>query len=77
MVDLARELSGTYGARLTGGGFGGTTVNLVRTSTFENFADEVRAGYQNQTGIDPEIMIVEADKGVEEYAVKLQSAPVK
>jgi galactokinase len=77
MVDLARQHSGTYGARMMGGGFGGSTVNLVRTSTFESFAEQIHDGYRNQTGIDPDIMMVEADNGVEEYAVNAQPAPVR
>ena len=37
MVDLAREVQGVYGARMTGGGFGGCTVNLVATEHVEKF----------------------------------------
>jgi galactokinase len=76
MVDLSRQQSGTYGARMMGGGFGGATVNLVSKSTLETFAAQVADGYQRQTGIKPDIMMVEADKGVEEYAVNVTSAPV-
>lgn len=67
MVDLALQQSGTFGARMMGGGFGGSTVNLVRKSTFESFADGVAEGYKSATGMDATIMMVEADSGVEEY----------
>ena len=69
MVELARRHSGTYGARMMGGGFGGATVNLVCKETFEDFAAQVSYGYKNETGIDAEIMMVDADNGIEEYAV--------
>ena len=77
MVDLARRHPGTYGARMMGGGFGGATVNLVRMSTFESFAGQIRESYKDQTGIDPEIMMVEPDNGVEEHAVNAEPAPVR
>ncbi|HKO62779.1 MAG TPA: hypothetical protein VJV03_16565, partial [Pyrinomonadaceae bacterium] len=76
MVDLARQQSGTYGARMMGGGFGGATVNLVRRSTLETFVAQVADGYQRKTGIKPDIMMVEADNGVEEYELNANSAPV-
>ncbi|HEY5885278.1 MAG TPA: galactokinase [Pyrinomonadaceae bacterium] len=69
MVDLARQQSGTYGARMMGGGFGGSTVNMVRRSSVESFAAHVSDGYKEQTGIEPDIMIVEADRGVEEHTL--------
>ena len=68
MVDLARKHSGTLGARMMGGGFGGSTVNLVRKSTFESFETEVSEGYQSATGQRPTIMMIEPDGGVEEHA---------
>ena len=76
MVDLARRQSGMYGARMMGGGFGGATVNLVRKSSFESFAAQVADWYQRQTGIKPEIMMVEADNGVEEYSDAASPAPL-
>ncbi len=78
MVDLARQQPGTFGSRMMGGGFGGSTVNLVRKSTFERFAEQVSDGYTRSTGIEPTITIVESGSGVEEYAaVNASSALVK
>jgi len=57
MVDLAREVSGTLGARLTGGGFGGATVNLVASSAIESFKREVSRGYKEATGLSPAIFV--------------------
>jgi len=50
LVELAGTLPGCYGARLTGGGFGGSTVNLVESSEAERFAGELAALYQKATG---------------------------
>jgi galactokinase len=57
MVELASKFGGVYGARMTGGGFGGCTVNLVREDTVEGFRREIAQGYKKATGIDPEIYI--------------------
>lgn len=57
MVDLAREVSGTLGARLTGGGFGGATVNLVASSAIERFKRQVFQGYKTATGLAPGIFV--------------------
>ena len=53
MVDAAEGLSGFYGGRMTGGGFGGCTVNLVEASEAERFAAKVAVRYQAQTRIKP------------------------
>jgi galactokinase len=63
LVRLALELDGCYGARLTGGGFGGCTVNLVETGASESFAKALAAGYQSETGIRPDVYICELAGG--------------
>jgi galactokinase len=63
MVEIAQSLSGCLGARLTGAGFGGCTVNLVEKSTAETFAAELGARYQKSTGVKPEIYICRASDG--------------
>ena len=50
-VDLAGKLPGCFGARITGGGFGGRTVNLVAVAQVEAFTAEMHAGYLAATGI--------------------------
>ncbi len=60
MVALARELPGCYGARMTGGGFGGCTVNLVRADAAEQFALNLARHYQQSSGIKPEVYAVRA-----------------
>jgi len=63
MVNLAQDFEGCYGARLTGAGFGGCTVNVVARERTGDFAQTLRAGYEKQTGIRPEIYITRASAG--------------
>ncbi|HKV24093.1 MAG TPA: galactokinase [Candidatus Acidoferrum sp.] len=55
MVELARHERGVHGSRLTGGGFGGSTINLVDAAHAAAFAENVAAGYEKKTGIRPVI----------------------
>jgi galactokinase len=57
MVEIAMGLEGCYGARLSGGGFGGCTVNLVRKNRAAAFAEELGAAYEAKTGITPQMHI--------------------
>lgn len=66
MVRLAREAEGVYGARMTGGGFGGCTINLVRADKVDDFKRLITAGYEQATGIAPEIYFSTAVSGVEQ-----------
>jgi galactokinase len=63
MVELANELPGLIGARLTGGGFGGCTINLVEQDKAKAFADELGRRYAAKTGIQPQIHICHASAG--------------
>jgi galactokinase len=55
LVDTASDFSGVYGARMTGGGFGGCTVNLVSPERVEAFRTHITAAYHRQYGITPAI----------------------
>jgi galactokinase len=63
MVELANQVEGVYGARMTGGGFGGCTVNLVAVEAVSAFQKQIAAKYQEQTGIVPEIYVSTASEG--------------
>ena len=63
MVELAQDLPGLIGARLTGGGFGGCTINLVEQSQAATFVEELAKLYAGQTGIVPQIHICQASGG--------------
>jgi galactokinase len=63
MVMLANQLPGLIGARLTGGGFGGCTINLVEREKAIDFARMLGANYARETGIVPQIHICHASSG--------------
>jgi galactokinase len=60
MVELAQDLPGLIGARLTGGGFGGCTVNLVERQHAQEFSAALGQHYAARTGITPQIHICHA-----------------
>ncbi|MGH9453407.1 MAG: galactokinase [Terriglobia bacterium] len=63
LVELAWKQPGVLGARMTGGGFGGCTVNLVREARCEAFAAAVRKGYRQALGLEAEVYIFKAADG--------------
>jgi len=63
MVELAQDLPGLIGARLTGGGFGGCTINLVEQTEAKSFAVELGKRYTARVGITPQIHICHASGG--------------
>ena len=65
MVRIAQALEGCHGARLTGAGFGGCTVNLVAREQAEAFSEGLAKGYQSEAGYPPEIYITRASNGAE------------
>jgi len=64
MVSAAWEQPGTLGSRMTGAGFGGCTVSLVRSADTVSFVQSVSASYTQATGIVPEIYVCQAEDGV-------------
>ena len=62
LVAIARETPGVIGARMTGGGFGGCTVNLVHAGAAEKAGDQIRAQY----GRNAEVYICRASAGAHE-----------
>ncbi|HET6979513.1 MAG TPA: galactokinase [Pyrinomonadaceae bacterium] len=66
MVELARDVAGVYGARMTGGGFGGCTVNLVAESSVEEFKELASREYERITSLRSEIYVCTAAAGAEE-----------
>ena len=63
MVELAQGLRGCYGARLTGAGFGGCTINLVEREHAGEFVEHLAIGYESKAGLRPEIYICRASDG--------------
>ncbi|HSG42476.1 MAG TPA: galactokinase [Anaerolineales bacterium] len=63
MVEIAQSLPGCYGARLTGAGFGGCTVNLVADDKVEDFSRELAVQYKGRTDKEAKIYVCRADEG--------------
>jgi galactokinase len=63
LVDLSSKEPGCIGARLTGGGFGGCTVNLVENTHAPAFSKHLHEGYREATGIDADIYLCHASAG--------------
>ena len=63
LVDLAMDCQGVVGARMTGAGFGGCTVNLVEKSHLDGFRDRIVSAYEKETGRSPEITITRPAQG--------------
>lgn len=66
MVELARKCRGVYGARMTGGGFGGCTVNVVSAEHAAKFRETIEREYLRGTGVRPDVYICEASDGAGE-----------
>ncbi|MGH9759415.1 MAG: galactokinase [Blastocatellia bacterium] len=66
MVDLAASIDGLIGARMTGGGFGGCTVNIVASSAASKFKESIQERYRNEIGIDPPVISVSVSAGARE-----------
>lgn len=66
LVEIAKDTSGVLGGRMTGGGFGGSTVNLVKRENLDEFERKIKFEYQRLTEIEPTILISEASDGASE-----------
>jgi galactokinase len=65
MVEIASAQPGLIGARMTGGGFGGCTINLVESVAVAGFKHKVAAEYSSKTGLTPEIYVSPASEGAQ------------
>jgi galactokinase len=63
MAEIAETLPGYCGGRMTGGGFGGCTVNLVKAADTARFAEQITQGYQSAIGIKPDVYVCSAASG--------------
>jgi len=63
MVEEAWKIDGTIGARMTGAGFGGCTVSLVKEESVDKFIEEVGKNYEARTNIKPEFYVANVGDG--------------
>jgi galactokinase len=63
LVEAASKLPGCLGARLTGAGFGGCTVNLVEEQHAEDFIQKLKDAYRQDTGKQAEVYLCRASQG--------------
>jgi galactokinase len=68
LVELAAAQPGVLGARLTGGGFGGCTVNLVEAEQAEAFRENIHKAYLDRAGIDADIYLCQAAAGASQLS---------
>ncbi|HWR14647.1 MAG TPA: galactokinase [Terriglobales bacterium] len=66
LVESARQIEGVYGARMTGAGFGGCTVNIVNQAAVPDFRIKVAADYKRAVGVDPNLYVSDAAQGAGE-----------
>jgi len=66
MVALAKQIPGILGARMTGAGFGGCTMNLICPNDASGFVDKLAKSYEEKTRIKPDVYVCHASDGVEE-----------
>lgn len=74
LVSLAWEQPGVYGARMTGAGFGGCTVNLVDAECVLQFQNQISEVYSAQTGRRPEIYVCTASEGAGQVVISAENA---
>ncbi len=67
LTDIARDITGVVGSRMTGAGFGGCTVSIVRNDALETFQTRVTTEYQKATGIEPEIYLCSVSGGAQVF----------
>jgi len=66
LVKLAQNTQGVVGSRMTGAGFGGCTVSIVKKAFVDHFVKTVKPAYTNEIGYEPDFYIVEVGNGAGE-----------
>ena len=75
MVELSEQIEGVYGARMTGGGFGGCIVALVDAAAADDeLRQRIRDRYEAHTGLRPEVWVCAAGPGVAAWPSRTAAA---
>ncbi len=69
ITEIARALEGCLGSRMTGAGFGGCAVSLVRNEAVEGFKKRLEQEYQRETGLRSKVYVCTASQGAGEVAI--------
>jgi galactokinase len=69
LVDIASSVEGVFGARMTGGGFGGCTVNIIRNDVLAGFKRSINEGYKRRFDREPGIYEFHAADGASEVSL--------
>lgn len=64
LVENAYKINGVVGARMTGGGFGGNTVNLVLSEFADSFVREIKERYKKEMGKDAVVRVLSSSDGI-------------
>jgi galactokinase len=72
LFEAQRKVEGCVGARMTGAGFGGCTVSVVKAEAVDTFKEQVTKEYEKETGLTPTFYICEAGNGVHERQLEVQ-----
>ena len=67
VVEIADEQDGVFGSRMTGAGFGGCVVTLVRPNATADVIEAITDGYVDRTGIEPDVYACEPDSGLRHH----------
>ena len=76
LVEIAGETEGVLGSRMTGGGFGGSTVSIVKREQLKGFEKTIREQYEQATDIAPTIIVSEPSEGANEIDLLSQAISV-
>ncbi len=68
MVEEGRKIAGVIGTRMTGGGFGGCTVSIVKDEAIDTFIAQVGKNYEARTGLKPQFYVAEIGDGGKQLA---------
>ena len=63
LVDLSWNAPGVIGSRITGGGFGGCTVSIVKDASVDEFKEKLTKAYEEKVGKTPEFYVVSIGDG--------------